>query len=525
MRSKRPPARCLAALLALAALLPGPALAASHGLTSLTVGIVAEERMVLSPLTVRERDPLNILALCYEGLVSLNDDEYPEPCLAESWDAPQGNSDRWIFHLRPGVTFHNGKPLTANDVCATLDYIFQLGGYDADRKSELPVEERGVWGNLIAYVSSWQAIDEATVQITATRRYFGLLNAMTFPILPAEEVANAMPAGTGPYRIEEYEPGERIWLSASSTWWKPAPAVANIVAYIYRDLDDVLNAFDLGQVDMAATRSMSATRYSGSMRSFSMNYRTRQLEVLLMQHTGLLAQEYLRRAIMCAIDRSRLVRQVYQDMATPVNTPIAPGTWLYDESATQEEYDPAQARALLEQNGWLLGSDGKRSKSVDGVPTELSLRLFTYEEPGNSVRRSAAATIQEMLGEVGITCRLSSLSYSDTKLRLEKGGFDLVLGAINLDVVPDPGFMLMSGYATNYCRYNSENMTKLIKSMRIAVSDEAYRAAMREVQHQFVMDAPFMCLYFRNGALLTRQTFTDARSLREMELLRGIEVW
>lgn len=519
------PQRVFALVLTLLFLLPALPVSAGHGLDGLTIGIVAADDMVLSPLTVRERDPLSILALVYEGLVQLDDDEIPQPCLAATWDAPQGSSNRWIFHLRPDVTFHNGKPLTAQDVVATLDYIFMLGGYNEEHKSELPPQERGVWGNLVAYLKSWRALDNQTVEITAKRNYYGVLNAMTFPILPAEAVSQASPPGTGPYRIESYEPGDRIWLTSNATWWSAPPTVYNIVASIFENTDRVLDAFDAMQVDVAMTRSLSATRYANSMRSFLLSYRTRQLEVLFMQHVNLLADANIRRAVISAIDRDRLIKLVYQDMATPAQTPIAPGTWLYDSSATSDPYDPAAARALLDAAGWLVNAKGVRTKTIDGTPTDLKLRLMSYEEPGNSVRRNAAAAIAEMLSEVGIATSSAPLSYDDAKLRLEKGNFDLALAAINLDVVPDPGFMLYGGLADNFCRYKEKNMNDLINKLRTQTESMGYQDTMRELQQQFVMDAPFMCLYFRGGAVLSRQTFTDARDIRELELFRGIESW
>lgn len=528
MQQTKKCARLYAVLLSLCLVFAAPPASANpNNLESLTVAIVAAKDMVLSPLSVRERDPLSVLALCYEGLVNLDDQGHPQPGLAERWDAPGENSNRWIFYLRNDVTFHNGKPMTAHDVVATLDYIFALGGYNEERKSDLPEEERGVYGNLVAYISSWKAEDDYTLHITAARRYYGLLNAMTFPVLPAEEVATPSPPGTGPYKIEQYEPGDRIWLTANLNWWKSVPSVLNVVAYIYPDSDTALNAFDAGKVSIAMTRSLSATRYSGSMRSFSISYQTRQVEMLLMHHnTPALGDENVRRAIISAIDRSALAKQVYQNMATPVTTPVLPGTWLYDEeSATQEDYDPVEARRLLDDGGWPLNSEGFRVKTINGTPTQLKLNLITYEEPSGSVRRSAAAQISEMLAVVGIQTNVQTVTYERALYQLQRGGFDLALCGMNFDVVPDFGFMLMSNYVTNYCRYKSDTMTSLIKNIRNQADENAYKQAMSELQHQFVSDAPFMCLYTRTGALLTRDTFTKATVLRELELLRGLESW
>lgn len=499
-----------------------------HGLTNLNVAAVASEDANLSPLTSRDRDMHSLMALCYEGLVKLDKDGRPEKNLAESWDAPGGSGKRWTFHLRQGITFHNGKELTAADVVATLNRILELGQYDEKRASSLPREERGVYANLMeAYVSEWTALDDYTVQITGARGYYGMLNAMTFPILPAEEVNNALPSGTGPYRIAEYEPGDKLWLTAFPGYRTPVANVSNIVATLYPNTDKALEAFDAGVVDVAMTRSISATRYTGSLRSFSMLYSTNQVELLMMHHKekkGILRDDTVRRAIMAAIDRAALIRQSYQGMATLADTPVPPGSWLYDGSATQEPYSPAKANEMLEQADWKLNVAGVREKFIDGTPTPLKLSLLTYEEPTGGVRQSTANAIAEMLRVVGIDCTVTVNSYGWVKERLSKGNFDLVLCGMNLDVVPDPGFMLLS-VGTNYSRYRSDTMSELIKNMRAQTDGIQYQAAMSEVQQQFVADAPFMCLFFRNGVLITRDTFSDEQVLRELELFRGIEAW
>ena len=133
---KRVCALSLAALL-----LPGAAGATGtvyHNLLSLTVAAVGSEDPNLSPLTCRDRDMHSLMALCYEGLVALDDDGRPVPALAERWDPPTDSNRRWTFHLRTDVVFHNGEPFTSADVVATFNRIFELGQYDDKRVSNLP---------------------------------------------------------------------------------------------------------------------------------------------------------------------------------------------------------------------------------------------------------------------------------------------------------------------------------------------------------------------------------------------------
>lgn len=536
LRSRRPWRKLCCALLAVllcAGLTPVRALD-----NALTVAIVADDAMQLYPLSLRERDPVSVLALVYEGLFELDDNEQPTGKLALEWEFAN-DGKRLDITLRSGVTFHNGQPLTAADVCATLDRIQQLSGLNSNLETDIPAEERGLYQSVLYFISGWSASEENELQLSITlrRSYYGALYALTFPILPASEVASEAPSGTGPYRIAEYVPGVQLRLTANTSWWRRAPQITDVVANIYAESDDVLDAFEAGDVDVAMTRSLNATRYSGSLNSYLIDYRTRQLEVLLMNHSyrkqdGSLEDVQMRQAILMAIDRDALISSVYQNMATPATGPVMSGTWLYDESAAQDTYAPEVSRAILDSLGWRLATDGKRyqpDNAVEGMA--LYFPILVYDEPGSNVRRNAAEQIAQMLKDVGINASVSIRSYEEVLTNLNSGNFALALCAYNLDVVPDPGFMLLSNAGVNYpganfSRYNSQDMNTLIRDLRAGCYEaDAFQSKMSEIQHQFSNDIPFAALYWRTGALLAREAFTEARDIRELELLRGIESW
>ena len=541
----------LAALLAAALLLTplcGFASSASAIPTYMRVGMVSPETETLHPLTVMNRDLISVLDLVYESLVELNDDQEPVPSLAESWEV-QGGGKTWIFHIRDGVYFHDGRKLTAYDVKATMDVIKQLA------ESGSANNEKGIYwlmaGNdsVSGVLTSWEAEDNLTLRVQTSRPYYGVLYAMTFPIIQAQSAYDENPPGTGPYRVDYYTPGEKLALTANLNWWGQTPYVSSIDAICYKTDEEALQAFEAEEIDILATRSTTAVRYRGviSNRINSYDYGTRQLECLMINNgASKLNDQKMRRAIMSAINKSRLVTSVYQGIVTTTDTLQIPGTWLYKDPERLSDgyrygYDPDRANALLDELGWDQYDDnGYRCKMTDSGRQTLTFRLNYYNESGNALRKEAALEIQTMLKAVGIKTTVSAYSFENGQAKLKSGDYDLFLCAYNFDVTPDPTFCLLSNGYGNYARYRSDAMSKLLTALRKAPTVETdengnettplltllknkFQQDWYAIQDQMAEDGPFMPLYWRNGVVLTRYPYSSVRDIREFELLNSIE--
>ena len=114
-------------------------------------------------------------------------------------------------------------------------------------------------------------------------------------------------------------------------------------------------------------------------------------------------------------------------------------------------------------------------------------------------------------------------SFASIAERLQNRNYDMCIAAFQMDVAPDPGFLLMSANTGNYTGYRSTQMDKLFKELRTATDQSTYQSLLYQIQDVFIEDCPFICMYYRNGALLTRKVFTTVRDVREPEILRGIE--
>ncbi len=131
--------------------------------------------------------------------------------------------------------------------------------------------------------------------------------------------------------------------------------------------------------------------------------------------------------------------------------------------------------------------------------------------------------IADMLEQIGISVTVTTVTFDTMKSRLKAGNYQIALVSYAMDVCPDAGFMLMRGNTGNYTTYRSDTMDSLCKSLRTQVTQEDYQSVLYQIQEQFAIDCPFICLYYRGGTVLTRYMYTTTRDVREGHLLDGIE--
>ena len=521
---RRRTALILALLLGLSWLGLPEGASASNVQDSLTVGIALNKTPVLRPLDPQERDIVSVYNLIYDSLVTIDDSYEPAAGAAESWEK-SSDCRTWTFHLRSNICFSDGTPLTAQDVAATVNYILS-------RASSEESTNRGYYRNLSYFVDSVSVNGDSTVvfRAKAGRRYYGFIYAMTFPILRADQLDTDNPLGSGPYMVTRYDQGESLWLEANPYWWHSQPQVKQIAFMIHSLEKEVIESYQYARVDTIFTRSISASSYSTGNTTMVMASRTNQLETLLINNNSFpLNDVNIRRAIRLAIDADALAAKVYNGMVLRADVPFIPGTWMYSDNLPGDfRRNIVEAARLLEEAGWVdLDDNSVRDKPKDDGSGNyhLHLRLLVYEEPDNSVRVSAATQISEWLAAVGIETEIISGTMQTIQDRLAAGNFDLCLASFAMDVVPDPGFLLMSGNTADYSRYRNADMTALFTELRAQTSKGGYQQVLYRIQEKYVTDCPFICLYWRRGVVLTRKMYTTNRDVRELELLRGIETF
>ena len=385
----------------------------------------------------------------YEALVSLAPDFTVRPGLAERWE-PVGPTT-WRFHLRPGVTFHDGRPFGADDV------VWSWG------REFLP---RSVSGTLEKVVK----VDDLTVDFVSTSPNLRLPEQLVHPegpIVPKDSHNDSSPPiGTGPFKAVDYQPRRQVVVERFDGYWGAKARVERLTFRFMPDPDVRLEALREGTVDMVtgvpqeATASVEADRRHRVVRA-----PPGATQVLSFNAAGPFGSDRaVRQAVSLAVDRSRYVAEVLGGNGEPGRWTSPPAVLGAAASAVAPPvFDVARARQVLDDAGWRPGPDGTR---VNGQ-RRLAMVLIggpAVPEPG---MRLVAAQLEDAGFEVTVKKAFDIRTSEQNRDR----GYDVELAMPNQNDA-NPAFLLASRTAPD------ADYSALIAESTTATSrEEVQRAA------------------------------------------------
>lgn len=278
----------------------------------------------------------------YEGLTTrLGDASGSEivPSLASEWML---DGTAWIFKIREGVTFHNGQPLTADDVVASWNRMLS--------------EESEHLGSKVSEDTEVTAVDDLTVSIsrpiadptTPGRAALVMIAPAEYAGLTDDRLASEM-MGTGPYRFDGWERGNVITLSAYDGYWGDAPSIQSVNVLFGEEVAVRMASLEAGEIQMAL--NMSPDLVNDEFVSVGTPVSEVSIMRLNSEH-GAFTDRRVRQAANLAIDREALIDAVWGGFATSANgQEVAPYVFGHNPNLEAAAYDPDEARRLLEEAG------------------------------------------------------------------------------------------------------------------------------------------------------------------------------
>lgn len=361
----------------------------------------------------------------YDQLTVIDPEATIHPGLAERWETIEPT--RWRIYLRQDVKWHNGEPFTANDVKYYFDRVFN------------PDDPGRPAGLLAAYKDS-EVVDDFTIDIVTDAPYPLLMNdlaprwqSISTNKTQIEAVGAANygqnPIGTGPFKFKSWEVGGSLILEANDEYWDGRPYLDEVEFRVIPEESSRLLALESGEVDFiyVVPRSEVSRLQEDSAYNVleAVTFVTSYITVNCA--TPPFEDVRVRQAIGYAVNKEDLVAIAFEGQATVADQLIAPGVLGYNpELETAWPFDSEQAKALLEEAGWVERSDGIRAKDGQKLGSEFHFAV------GSRFPEGVAEIIQSNLRDVGFDLTLTQRESSVISAELPEGLIPLNGGATGL---------------------------------------------------------------------------------------------
>ncbi|WP_433795782.1 ABC transporter substrate-binding protein [Actinoplanes sp. CA-252034] len=426
-------------------------------------------------------------ALIFDGLVARDASNTLVPALAAELPTVAADGRTVTAKLRPGITFHDGSPLTADDVVFTYTAVLDPA-VDSTLRSDLDM------------LTGVTAPDPSTVVFTLRYAYAPFLQRLTLGIVPAKALRgqdvnkstfNQKPVGTGPYRITSWTPGDRLALAANDTWWGGKPANSGVIVAFVADDNVRAQRARAGEFDAVELAPKLATAFPGHTvhRTPTADYRG----VMLPMSDPVTGDIAIRRALNAAVDRTAMVTGVLAGAGDAAYGPVPP------TSPFHVATEPVPVS--LDEAGWVAGADGIRAKN--GQRAEFTLMYPATD----SLRKELALAVTADAKKAGIEVRPEGLTWDAIEPRMTSDA--LIMG---WGTPYDPDFVSYKLFGSQFAGqgffnpggYRSPIVDRALQDGRDNADPAKRQAAYATFQQQLAADAPWVFLTYLRHTYVVR---------------------
>ncbi|MDR1658774.1 MAG: peptide-binding protein [Desulfovibrio sp.] len=446
--------------------------------------------------------------LLFVAPLRYNGDLRAEPWAAEHFSMEdQGRLLR--FRLRKGILWEDGQELTAEDVAFTYRIVIDPATASPYADDFLRIRELRVTGRY-------------SFEVRYENFFSRAIASWMNPILPRHILEGQnirdtpfarRPVGAGPYRFKRWEPGSRIILSASPTYFLGRPHIAEVVYRIIPDTASMFMETRAGRLDVMDLNPMQYLRETNGplwRRNFAKYRYLASVYVFLgynMAHP-FFRDARVRKAISLAINREDIVKGVLLGQGMSAFGPFKPGSWAYHPTLEPVRQDVAAARVLLAQAGF-GDKDGDGVLERDGKP--FSFTILTNQ--GNEQRILTAEVIQHELAAVGIDVRIRTVEWAAfIREFVHKGRYDAIILGWTIPQDPDIYSIWHSSGARdnglNITRYINEEVDELLEKARATPDQNARAALYHRFQEILAEEQPYCFLFVPYALPVIQRRFT-----------------
>ncbi|WP_037461500.1 ABC transporter substrate-binding protein [Skermanella stibiiresistens] len=416
--------------------------------------------------------------LMFSGLTEVDGKGGVKPDLAESWTASD-DQKVWTFKLRPGVKFHNGRELEAEDVKATILRVMDKATGSTARVN-------------FDVVDTIEILDKTQIRFTLKIPYAGfaeILGDRQVRILPRDKMDTVAtePVGTGPFMFKAFRPGDRIELVKNPDYFiKGEPKLDAITIRIMPESAAQVSALSTGELDLVWSLPLeSLEQFKGSGDVVIDSVPTSTWDGLIMNSAvPPFDDARVRKAVALSIDKAAMVDFALYGEGTPTHTMIPPSHPYYNSELPLRQQDLAQAKALLAEAG-----------HADG------LKVTLYLPNGRPTRERMGVAAREFLKEVGIDAELQRVPWDKFVKEIEgKAGFyaDGFYSRPTTDTSVYPFYHSTGSWNTQLWNYKNAEVDKVLDAARASASSDERAALYKKFQALVEADPAGAIPYVQN---------------------------
>lgn len=433
----------------------------------------------LDPHVGKETPAVTVTCQIFDTLLTMDENNEPAPLLAESYE--QVDDRTWKFKLREDVKFHDGEPMTAEDVVFSINRA----------------KESNYVSYVIDAVSEVSSEDDYTVILKTEEPYSPLLSALTVPftaivpkhVVEADEEGFQMnPIGTGAYKFTEWKQGEYVKMEANEDYFLGAPKTKNLQMKVVPEASQRVISIETGEADLAYNVSANdAKRVSEDDNLQLFTASSQSVSYLTLNgNDERFADERVRQAIRYAIDNKMLVETMLYGAGEPAYSVAPPNAFGFSEKVVPYEFNLEKAKQLMADAGY-----------PDGFKCNLSVT-------DDSVKGEICQVIQSQLKEIGIECSIQVKEFGTWLDELGTGSHEMSFTAwvcVTGDVDYTYYSLLHStqvGYPGNDAFLKNDEVDKLVVAAR-QTADPAERQEYYDQLEELLGEiSPYVPLYYDN---------------------------
>lgn len=428
----------------------------------------------------------------FDGLTRFTPDARVEPALAERWDV-SADGTVYTFHLRHGVTFHDGSPLSARTVLASWQRALAPATKSGAASFLFPIKgAKDFNGGTASSIAGLAAPNDSTVVVTLTEPLAIFIKMLAMPvaaIVPENPPADfgEHPIGTGPWKLVEWKHDDYLLFAKNSAYYAGAPKADTLRARIIAEPSTAVAEYESGNVDILQIPASEANDWMEDESRRPMLKSTPALELVYVginTTRGPLADARVRQAINYAIDVPRIIERLIGGRGTRAAGVVPPALAGYDSTRKPYPYDPAKAKALL---------------AAAGHPNGIDIELWVGMVP---IYLRVAETMQAYLNAVGIRTKIVQRESAAARGAARKGQTDMILKDWYADYPDAEDFLYPllhsanKGAGGNVSFFQNATFDSLVTTARRELDEPRRNALYRQADSLAFAEAPMVFLYF-----------------------------